>query len=56
MAITKFATRDREPRVCTFFATVPGSAAAGAFDFAEFAAKGLPFLLEVGNLVKIMRT
>jgi len=47
--LTKFsASRDaRDPQQCAFFASVPGSAAAGAFDFDAFFAVGAPLLVEV---------
>mmetsp|Transcript_22675 Transcript_22675/g.73744 ORF Transcript_22675/g.73744 Transcript_22675/m.73744 type:complete len:380 (-) Transcript_22675:291-1430(-) len=42
-----FSASDREPKRCSFFADVPGSAEAGAFDFPSFFATGAPLLLEV---------
>jgi hypothetical protein len=45
--MTEFAALDREPRRCTFFADIPGSAEAGRFDFELFLAKGAPLLIEV---------
>ena len=45
--LTAFASVDREPRVCTFFADIPGSAEAGAFDFDLFFETGVPLLLHV---------
>jgi len=45
--LTKFSASDREPRVSTFFKTVPGSADAGAFDFALFFEKGAPLMIQV---------
>jgi hypothetical protein len=45
--LTKFAASNRDPQVCKFFATYPGSAEAGKFDFEQFFEKGLPLLIEV---------
>lgn len=45
--LTKFGTLDNEPRVCTFFKTIPGSPDAGVFNFDLFWEKGLPLLIDV---------
>lgn len=45
--ITKFSALDRDPHVCTFFKTAPGSEAAGKFDWDLFLAKGVPFIVDV---------
>jgi len=47
VVLTKFAALDREPRTCSFFADIPGSAEAGTFDFDAFHASGLPLLLSL---------
>lgn len=44
---TKFAAADSEPRIGSFFDTVPGTAAAGTFNFEEFFAKGVPLMVAV---------
>lgn len=63
--LTAFSSLDATPRTCTFFATIPGSEAAGSFDFDAFLAHGVPLLLEValampslfaGVTVPILRT
>ena len=46
-ALTKFGSLDEEPRQCTFFTEIPGSEAAGKFDFDAFFASGLPLMVEV---------
>jgi len=43
--LTKFASFDRQPRVCKFFETIPGSADAGSFDFAFFLEKAVPLMV-----------
>jgi len=45
--ITRFSALDRDPRVCTFFATIPGSEEAGEFDFERFLALGVPLIVDV---------
>ena len=45
--LTQFSSKDREPRVCRFFAAVSGSASAGAFDFDRFLGKGAPLMRAV---------
>ena len=45
--ITKFSALDRDPHVCTFFKTTPGSEEAGKFDWDVFLAKGVPLIVEV---------
>jgi hypothetical protein len=45
--LTKFASLDREPRVCTFFHKIPGSSEGGEFDFDTFFKHGVPLLVQV---------
>ena len=47
--LTAFAAHNpsRESQTCTFFSTIPGSPAAGTFDFVRFARFGVPFLVKV---------
>lgn len=45
--LTKFSSLNRDPQVAKFFATTPGSADAGKFDFDLFFAKGVPLMIEV---------
>eukprot|EP00908_Phaeocystis_cordata_P025790 Transcript_8271.p1 GENE.Transcript_8271~~Transcript_8271.p1 ORF type:complete len:414 (+),score=126.99 Transcript_8271:217-1458(+) len=45
--LTSFAALDREPRRCSFFAEIPGTAEAGKFDFESFFAAGVPLMLAV---------
>lgn len=45
--ITEFAKADREPRVCKFFSSVPGSSEAGALDWKLLWDKGIPLLIKV---------
>ena len=45
--LTRFSALDGEPRVCTFFAQIPGSAEAGTFDFSAFFESGVPLMIEV---------
>ena len=63
--LTAFSSLDATPRTCTFFATIPGSEAAGSFDFDAFREHGVPLLLDValampslfaGVTVPILRT
>ena len=44
---TKFAAADGEPRVGSFFETIPGSVEAGKFNFEEFLAHGAPLMVAV---------
>ena len=45
--LAAFASTEREPRRCSFFAEVPGSGEAGCFDFDAFFELGLPVLWRV---------
>jgi len=45
--LTKFSAMDEQPKVCTFFQTVPGSADAGNFDFHHFFLRGAPLLVQL---------
>jgi poly(ADP-ribose) glycohydrolase len=45
--LSKFASYDSNPRVCTFFATIPGTVEAGSFDFRQFFEKGVPLMIEI---------
>ena len=45
--LTQFSATMDEPKVCTFFSTVPGSAEAGQFDFEAFFAHGVPLMVAV---------
>jgi hypothetical protein len=44
---TKFAAFDREPRVGSFFGSIPGTIEAGKFNFKEFFSKGAPLMVSV---------
>lgn len=56
--LTKFAERDGQNLVSTFFATVPGSSDARSFDFESFLTNGVPFMisiaLEMPSLFSVM--
>lgn len=45
--LTKFSSYDSNPRVCTFFQTIPSSAEVASFDFGLFWEKGVPLIIEV---------
>jgi hypothetical protein len=45
--LTQFSAKDRDPKICTFFSTIPNSSEAGRFDFELFFEKGVPAMLEV---------
>jgi poly(ADP-ribose) glycohydrolase len=45
--LTQFSAHDREPKRCSFFADIPGSAEAGAFDFDAFFKVGAPMMIQV---------
>ena len=44
---TKFAALDREPRVGSFFGSIPGTIDAGKFNFEDFFSKGAPLMVAV---------